>query len=189
MGESNANPFAAFDIAKKIKECVLEWLAITTDGTPDRACVIVGERADDNCECGQLTVSMDTAFEASGTNVPRAATETPGRRSCGPPLFVFNYTVTILRCAPTGTNTAPPTCEELEDSAKRASEDAWAVRAGVICCLDEAISQPLPNRTRLYRDFVVGTQAWVGPRGACVGSALPVSVTIDNGCYPCDQVS
>lgn len=186
MGESNANPFAAYDIGVKIKACVLERLAMTTDGVPDRACVVAGEIAWDNCECGQLTVAMNTNFEAVSTNVARSATETPGRRSCGPPLFVINYTVTILRCAPTGTNTAPPTCDELEAYARGASEDAWAVRAGVICCLDEAISQRLPNGTKLYRDFVIGTQTWVGPQGACGGSALPVAVTIDNGCYPCE---
>jgi hypothetical protein len=187
MGENNANPFAAYDIAVRIKECVLERLATTTDGEPDRACVIVGEMADDECECGQLTVAMETNFEAVNTNTPRSTTETPGRRECGPPNFVVNYTITILRCAPSGTNTAPPTCDELESSARSATEDAWAVRAGVICCLSAAIKDKLPNGTRLYRDFVVGVQTWVGPRGGCVGSALPVSVTIDNGCYPCDM--
>lgn len=189
MGESNANPFAVYDIAVKIKECVLEWLDITSKGLPERACVISGELAWDNCECGQLTVAIENEFEAVATSVPRAGTETPGRRSCGPPLYTANFTVTMLRCAPTGTDTAPPSCEELEDFAKMATEDAWAVRAGVICCLDEAIRVRLPNGTKLYRDFVVGTQTRVGPRGACGGSQLPVAVTIDNGCYPCEQVS
>lgn len=186
MGQSNANPFAVYDIGVHIKDCVMERLAITTDGEPDRACVVAGEIAWDNCECGQLTVAMNSAYEAVSPNVPRSTTETPGRRSCGPPLFTINYTVTILRCAPTGTNTEPPSCDALEAFARGAAEDAWAVRAGVICCLDEAISQRLPNGTKLYRDFTVGTQTWVGPQGACGGSALPVSVTIDNGCYPCE---
>lgn len=189
MGESNANPFAAFDIATNIKECVLEWLAITSKGEPERACVISGELAWDECECGQLTVAIQNDFEASSANVPRASTETPGRRACGPPLFTINFLVTMLRCAPTGTDTAPPTCKELEDFAKMSTEDAWAVRAGVICCLDEAISRKLPNGTKLYHDFVVGTQTRVGPQGACGGSQLPVAVVIHNGCYPCDEVS
>jgi hypothetical protein len=189
MGESNANPFAVFDIAVHIKECVLEWLAITGSGVPERACVVSGEVAWDDCECGQLTVAIVDEFESSGTSLARSVTDTPGRRACGPPLYTANYIVTILRCAPTGTNTAPPTCEELEAFARGATEDAWAVRAGVICCLDDAISQRLPNGTKLYRDFVVGTQTRVGPQGACGGSALPVAVTIDNGCYPCSEVS
>lgn len=189
MGQSNANPLAVFDIAKHIKECVLMWLETTSQGLPDRACVISGELAWDECECGQLTVAIENEFEAVATSVPRAGTETPGRRACGPPLYTANFMVTMLRCAPTGTDTAPPTCEALEDFAQIATEDAWAVRAGVICCLDEAISTRLPNRTKLYRDFVVGTQTRVGPRGACGGSQLPVAVTIDNGCYPCSEVS
>lgn len=189
MGESNANPFAGYDIGVHIKECVMDWLEITSSGAPDRACVVAGEIAWDDCECGQLTVSMQNAYEASGTTVARSGTETPGRRECGPPLFVFNYVVTILRCAPTGTNTAPPTCDELEASARVATEDAWAVRSGVICCLSDAIKTRLPNGTKRYVDFVTGTQTFVGPQGACVGSALPVAVTIQNGCYPCDGVS
>ena len=186
MGQSNANPFAGFDIGVHIKDCVLERLATTTDGAPARACVVAGEIAWDDCECGQLTVAMGPMYEASGTTLARATTETPGRRECGPPLFVFTYVVTILRCAPTGTNTAPPTCDELEAAARGASEDAWAVRAGVICCLSSAISDQLPNGTKLYVDFTTGTQTFVGPQGACMGSALPVTVTIQNGCYPCE---
>jgi hypothetical protein len=185
MGQSNANPFAVYDIAQHIKTCVLEWLATTTDGLPDRACVIWGELAWDGCECGQLTVAIANQFESTGTAIARSATETPGRRECGPPTYTANYTVTILRCAPTGTNTAPPTCDELEAFARGATEDAWAVRAGVICCLSEAIKTRLPNGSKMYVDFVVGAQIPVGPQGACGGSSLAVSVTIDNGCYPC----
>lgn len=189
MGQSNANPFALFDIATHIKECALAWLETTSNGAPDRACVVAGEIAWDDCECGQLTVAMQNAYEASGTTTPRASTETPGRRECGAPLFVGTFVVTILRCAPTGTDAAPPTCEELEAFARAATEDAWAVRAGVICCLSDAIRIRLPNGTKLYVDFVTGTQTFVGPQGACGGSALPVTVTIHNGCYPCDEVS
>lgn len=186
MGQSNANPFAVYDIAQHIKECVLERLATTTDGVPDRACVISGELAWDNCECGQLTVAIIDEYESSGTSLARSTTESPGRRECGPPLYTANYVVTMLRCAPTGTTTGPPTCDELEAFARGATEDAWAVRAAVICCLSSAIKDRLPNGTKLYRDFVVGTQTRVGPQGACGGSALPVAVTIDNGCYPCE---
>lgn len=186
MGESNANPFAVYDIAIKIKACVLERLEMTSKGLPERACVISGELAWDECECGQLTVAIANEYESNGTASPRAAAENPGRRSCGPPLYVANYIVTMLRCAPIGTNTTPPTCDELEAFARMSTEDAWAVRAGVICCLDDAISTRLPNGTKLYRDFVVGTQTRIGPQGACGGSQLPVAVTIDNGCYPCE---
>lgn len=186
MSESNANPFAVYDIAVRIRDCVMEWLATTTDGEPKRACIVAGAIADDNCECGQLAVSMQSNYESSGTNLPRSGTTTPGRRECGPPLFTADFLVSILRCAPTGTQAAPPTCAELDASARGAAEDAWAVRAGVICCLSAAIRDRLPNGTKLYTDFVVGQQNWVGPRGACVGSELPVSVTIQNGCYPCE---
>lgn len=189
MGQSNANPLAVFDIAMHIKDCILPWLETTSKGLPERACVISGEVAWDNCECGQLTVAMQSEYEAASSNVPRSGTATPGRRECDPPLYTANYLVTMVRCAPTGTSTKPPTCKELEDFARTSTEDAWAVRAGVICCLSAAIREKLPNGTKLYVDFVVGTQTRIGPQGACGGSQLPVSVTIHNGCYPCSEVS
>lgn len=186
MGESNANPFALYDIAVKIKECIEPWLEATTTGLPERSCVTAGEIAWDECECGQLIVSMQNNFEGSNTNTPRVATETPGRRECGPPLFVGNYLVSMLRCAPDGN---PPSCDELEKAARIAAEDAWAVRAGIICCLSSAIKDRLPNGTKLYVDFTIGQQNFVGPQGLCMGSEVPVSVAINNGCYPCDQIS
>jgi len=189
MGESNANPFALFDIAVHIKECIEPWLEATTAGLPERSCVVAGEIAWDDCECGQLAVSIVNDFEATGTTTARTATETPGRRECGPPLFIGNYLVSMLRCAPETTDEAPPTCEAIEAATRIAVEDAWAVRAGIVCCLTSAIKDRLENGTRLYVDFTIGTQQFVGPSGLCMGSEVPVSVTIHNGCYPCEQVS
>lgn len=191
MGESNANPFAMHDIATKIRDCILPYLEGTAAGLPDRACVTAGEIAWDDCECGQLAVSMVNKNAIDEVNQPRSTATSPGHRRCGPPSMQMNFLVSMLRCAPNGGDNgdgtfAPPTCDQLSAAARISAEDAWAVMAGIVCCLNAAITERLPNGTRLYRDFTVGTQTFVGPNGGCMGSEVPVSVVIDNGCYPCD---
>lgn len=185
--ESNTNPFAGYDIAVNIKECIEPYLAGTTEGLPNRSCVTSGDIAWDDCECGQLIVSMQTAYESDNFPSEAAISEFPGRRSCGPSIFVFTYLVSMLRCAPTfGPSGEPPTCSKLDTAARIAAEDAWAVRAGVVCCLTEAVKERQADGTKLYVDFTMGTQTFVGPDGLCQGSTLPVTVGIQNGCYPCD---
>lgn len=188
MGESNENPFAAFDIATQIKDCIVPYLEMTSKGLPERICVTSGEIAWDNCECGQLAVSMQNKNEANAPNQPRASATAPGRRACGPPLMQMNFLVSMTRCAPTGTGGKPPTCDQLSDAARVAAEDAWAVMSGLSCCLYEAIRERLPNGTTLYEDFIIGQQDFVGPQGMCQGSQVPVAVVVRNGC-PCVAVS
>src|SRR5690606_41882440 len=76
--------------------------------------------------------------------------------------------------------------EDLDAAARISVEDAWAVRAGVICCLTEAVKTRLPNGTKEILDFTIGRQTFVGPLGMCQGSELPLTIAMQNGCYPCD---
>ena len=182
MGLSNANPFAGYEIAKKLKECIEPYLDGTTSGMPPRSCVHVGAIAWDDCECGQLIVAGEDGGEV--VSFPDQQ-DTRGRRGCGPSMFTWNYQISILRCAPQGDGDDPPSCEDIDAAAEVAYEDAWAVRAGVICCLNELIGTKLPNGTTWIQDYTIGRQGFVGPQGMCQGSLLPVTVAMKNGCYPC----
>lgn len=192
MGINNGqHPLAVYDLAAKIRDCILPFLEGTSQGIPNRVCITTGEIAWDDCECGQLAISAQTKNEANGPNDPRSGSATPARPPCGPPLMQFDYLISMTRCAPSGAedsegNPLPPTCAQLDEAARIAIEDAWAVMAGVVCCLNEAVTTRLPNGTKLFHYFIVGTQTFVGPQGMCQGSELPVSIIVDNGCYPCD---
>lgn len=179
MAESNANPFAGFDIAKRLRECIEPYLAGTTSGMPERSCVHVGAISWDDCECGQLIVALQDAGEIA--SFPDDQTPRP-RRNCGPAMFTWNIDISILRCAPDG---EPPSCEAIEAAARVSVEDAWAVRAGVICCMNAAIKEKLPNGTTYLQDYLTQRQTFVGPMGLCQGSVLPITVAMKNGCYPC----
>lgn len=187
MGESNDNPFAAYDLAVLMRQCIEPFLETTTSGMPDRSCVTAGAIAWDDCECGQLIVSIVNGFESGNNFEDSSGSTTVGRRGCGPPKFVFSYLVSMLRCAPTmGEAGEPPSCVDLDAAARVAVEDAWAVRAGLVCCLTSLVKDRLPNGTKRIVDFTLGTQTFVGPNGLCQGSEVPVTIAIQNGCYPCD---
>lgn len=183
MGFSNANPFAAHEIATRIKECIEPYLEGTTQGLPPRRCVHVGAIAWDDCECGQLIVALTDGGEVVSFDDQQ---NTKGRRGCGPKVFTWNITVSMLRCAPIGEGSAPPPCEELDAAARVSIEDAWAIRAGVICCLFTMAKTRLPNGSTEILDFTLGRQTFVGPQGMCQGSELPITIAMNNGCYPCD---
>lgn len=178
---SNANPFAAYDIAEKLRDCIVTYLEMTTTGVPPRQCIVSGQIAWDDCECGQLVVALQDGGEV--VSFPDQQ-ETRGRRTCGPPLFTWSYTVSILRCAPDGD---PPSCDDVDAASKVAIEDAWAVRAGLICCLNDLIKARLASGTTYLQDYTLGRQVFVGPQGMCQGSEQPVTITMKNGCYPCLQ--
>lgn len=186
---TTADPLAVYRIAERLRECVAERLLDTPEGAPARSCVIAGAIAWDDCECGQLVVSMRRAYFS--TNFPNEAPSPPapaGYGPCGPPLMVAEYGISILRCAPSGgEGPEPPTCAELSTAAQSAAEDAWAVRWGAHCCLKSWRGSNDPEVG--ITDYVFRGQPFVGPMGMCQGSELTVLVGIINACPPCGQES
>lgn len=183
---TSADPLAAYTIAALILECAADRLADTDAGTPDRACVISGGIAWDGCEdCGQLTVAITGQYPTAAFPAPAGSNAASFRQSrCGQPVLGINLEVTILRCMPVGGADAdPPACADLDAAARTASIDAFAVRAGVTCCLTEMARAREPNNTPVIVDFVIGGQSFVGPAGACGGSNLSVTVGIINACF------
>lgn len=173
-----------YDVAQRLLECACEALDETEAGCPDRACVINGAIAWDNCQCGQLTVAMQTAYASSNFPTPAATTATTfGAAKCGHPIVARTYMVTILRCAPTSDDHGnPPSCEDLSEAAATADEDASAVYSAIQCCLADMFATRDEQGRRLIMGWSVGTQNFVGPEGYCAGSQFPVTVGLLNQC-------
>jgi hypothetical protein len=183
MSFRNDNPFAGFELAEHLRDCILPYLAMTTKGVPDRVCILTGEVAWDDCECGQLAVSLDTQYESATFPEPWTGSENGGTRKCGAPLFVYQYTVSMLRCSPIGDEDAPPSCEALSAAARVTVEDAWSVRTGLMCCMCAGTTRT--DGVKLFERYWVGPQIEVGAQGGCQGSAITVSIGVTNGGYPC----
>ncbi len=182
---TSADPLAAYTIGAALLACACARLAETEAGCPDRSCVIAGGLAWDGCECSQLTVAMTGTFPTAAFPSPAASTAASFRQSrCGAPVLGLSFEVTILRCMPTGGADAdPPSCTDLEAAAQTAAIDAHAVLAGVTCCLTEAVRTRDEHNRQVIVDFAIGAQSFVGPAGACGGSALTVTVGILNACF------
>ena len=183
----NDNPLAAFDLAQHLLDCIRPYIDTTSSGPPNRACVHTGEIAWDDCECGQLIVSLVEQFESDTFPEPANAAANGGTRKCGAGLFVYHYRVSMLRCAPVGgDNGEPPPCEAVTEAARVAIEDAWAVRAGLFCCLCRGVERDPDSGIKLFDRYLVMPQIMEGPEGACQGSVVDLFIGVPNGGYPCD---
>lgn len=181
-----ADPLAVYTIAEEMRDCAMDRLSSSLGGEPERSCTVTGAIAWDHCECGQLAVSMIQTFLSNDFPVETAGAgeNQRGHAKCGPALVVAEYLVSIIRCAPTGMRGSPPTCAQLDESARVVSSDAQAVRLGVQCCLSELTRKLSSNGAPEINNFVLRDQAFVGPQGSCVGSELRVLVAFNNAC-PC----
>jgi len=193
MAFTNAQPFAGFNIAERLRECIEPFLAGTETGLPARSCSHAASPegiAWDDCECGQLIVAMTGAHPTIAFPNPWTGDENQGMGKCGPPLFVFNYTVSMLRCAPVmGENGEPPPCDAVTAAARVSIEDAWAVRAGIMCCLCAGVTRDPDTGDKPFERYWVGPQLMTTPAGGCQGSTISLSIGVKNGGYPCEVIS
>jgi hypothetical protein len=181
----NDNPFAGFELAEHMRDCIMPYLEGTTSGVPARVCITTGEIAWDDCECGQFAISLTNQYESATFPAPWDGTENAGMRKCGPPMFVFEYRISMVRCSPTSDDAGnPPSCAAIGTAARVTVEDAWAVRAGLMCCLCAGTERPT-NGPKLFERYWVGQQTEVGPGGMCQGSEITVAIGVLNGGYPC----
>lgn len=183
-----SNPLAAYIIAENIRECVTERLAQVYEMDPEngamvRNCVIAGDIAWDDCECGQLVVAYQRSFPSATFPVIAAATVDTGR--CGPPYLVFQYGISILRCSPDTDTEAPPPCEALDAVAQLVIRDAFAARAGTLCCLSDLSKRHGTNPPEII-DYFIQDQVAVGADGGCQGTLLTTLVAVNSGC-PCEN--
>jgi hypothetical protein len=152
--------------------------AITGSGgdLPDRICVVPGELAWDDCECGLLAVRW--TGNSYGTTVTSNAPDTD--QGCGQPVVNMGFNVVLLRCI-TGPQVggAAPTCAQLASSAFVLHRDVFALEeamAGAVIALRNA---------RTILDWALAGQAPVGPQGNCVGTSYTLTVAIRNTWRPC----
>lgn len=164
-------PSAFYDLAKDLVDRVATDLALTAAGRPERVCVVPGEIAWDECECGLLAASVERWYYSETFPDDRANAAQLG--PCDASFTVGELVIGVARCAPNpqGDDLAP-SCVTLDDVAETLVIDAHTLRVRVGC-----------RRKRLRDvddvvDFVVREQVSVGPAGSCVGSRLHVAVAL-----------
>jgi hypothetical protein len=161
----SARRFIFHDISSVLVSGIYAALAGTTGGQPDRACVVPGAIAWDQCDCGQLAVSSSRWFYSE--NFPQETG--PGTQStpCMMPYLVGEVVIQLIRCMPSpqGRNLFVP-CDELSRAARTLTEDAYVVLETTRTLLCELKSDDV------IVDFTFGEETSVGPEGGCGGVEL-----------------
>jgi hypothetical protein len=127
----------------------------------ERAGVVPGAVAWDECDCGLLAVSWTVSYPSD--SFPTEQTGVVG--NCSAAWEVAEFLVQVIRCAPGPTAQAnAPTVKALSDAARLLDTDGNQVVRAVsvlLCTMKDAMD---------VEDFLVTRRIPQGPEGNCVGS-------------------
>lgn len=136
---------------------------------PQRYGQVPGEIAWDACDCGgMLAVAMPRTYLSEV--FPEEADEVV-RARCGAPYEVGEFTVSVVRCAPSpqGQATAPA-ADDLDTAAGLLLQDTAETLdavAALLCRMEDADE---------VDDYLINPAEQVGPEGGCVGFTLRVRI-------------
>lgn len=166
-------PTAFYQISSLLLTEIDTALAATEYGSVDRVCVVPGEPAWDECECGMLAASPRRFFlsdefpqDALGRGLVRTS-------PCDLPFLVCEISITIARCAPQPPDgQLAPSCIALDAAAQTLLSDAFTVMITTTQVLCELLA------ANEIIEYVLGEQVTRGPDGMCVGTELLAFVSI-----------
>lgn len=166
-------PEAMYDIASLLLGAVKDDLT-TLGVTLNRVCVVPGQIAWDECECGQLVVSLYRMWWSN--DFPEEATS---ETHCNESLLCGQFTFAYQTCAPNPIgNAIAPTCEALDTSAQTVMAAAWQMFT-TLTCETQALADNYQIMGRKLNSIYPK-----GPDGGCVGAEVQVSVAIRPGFGP-----
>lgn len=167
----------AYNVAATLLSFAQAALAATPAGVPAnaRVCVVPGQLAWDDCECGLIAVE----FNGSAFSTNFFASQ-PGTSDGCRPYATFTYTITALRCV-TGTQNEgrPPTCEQLDAAAQTFYDDGLALLMGTAQALRSMID------ANVILEYGMNGLVPTGPQGNCVGQTQQVIVALPNQWSAC----
>jgi hypothetical protein len=164
------------DVAAALLAETLTQLTAAGAEAPTRSCVVPGELAWDECDCGLLAVRWTgLAYGPSVTsNVPDTDV------NCGQPYVNLSFNVVLLRCSPGPQSSGKaPTCAQLSAAAAILHRDVFALE---IAMANTVVALQAANT---ISDWALNGQAPVGPQGLCVGTSYNLVVAIKNTWRPC----
>lgn len=167
-------PTAFYVIALQLTTSLDEALATSTGGRPERACVVPGEIAWDDCQCGMLAVTP-RSWALSDTFPDDADSRGSLRSSpCDLPWLVSTINVQLVRCAPSPNgNALSVPCTALDAASQILISDAY-----VVVTETTSLFCTMKNDDEIV-DYIISDVATIGPSGGCVGVELQVSVAVD----------
>jgi hypothetical protein len=167
-------PNAFYTIASTLVVDVDAALEESPAGPIERACVVPGEIAWDECNCGMIAASIRNWFLSDSFPDSSDARGSLRTTPCDQPWLVASIELQVVRCAPSPDgNVLSVSCDRLDQAASELNYDAYLTLTSVVstlCALKDAEE---------IVDYTLGEQLTVGPSGGCVGSMLTVQVAVD----------
>jgi PKD repeat protein len=152
-------------------------LDVTAAGWPinARECVVPGQLAWDECECGLLAVEWLGNVFSNALPAPRPETEDGCNSMLG-----MTFRVSAIRCAPPIEEGAvAPTCAALDAGAQTQFIDSLAVTRGV------AFAAKALEDMNTVLAYSFGGATPTGPQGRCVGVTIDVTFGVVNSVGAC----
>ena len=152
--------------------CIVEALALTPAGAPNRLCYLVpgNQVTHDNCDCGgQFAQVVRNVWGSNTFPTPLAGSWL----KCSPHWTVYEVVASVIRCTPgmqetlQGEMPPPPTCADLLAASVQQDYDRAAVRGALQCCLAE-LAQPAADRFPI--NWGLGLTLVLPDLGQCSGS-------------------
>jgi hypothetical protein len=170
-------------LATTFLSCLCQAVTGQSD-PPKHCCLRVGEEvvhdADlfvDLCCEGLAYVSVGDIYPVVDS-FPEQSVVTQANQVCSFPSWAVTLKAGIVRCAPTGTDTTMPTCDDWTAAAVQSMEDAQSL-ATAACCLKSAWAVTQPGMS-----IVINPNTVTGPEGGCLERSVTVQVQVPNcpGC-------
>jgi len=162
----------AYEVATTLLSFAQTALSATLAGVPAdaRICVVPGQLAWDDCECGLIAVEFNGSAFSNNFFSPQ-----PEISNGCLSYATFTYTITALRCV-TGTQAAghPPTCAQLDAAAQVFYDDGLALLMGTSRALKSMMD------ANMILEYGMNGLVPTGPQGNCVGQTQQVTVALPN---------
>lgn len=165
MSNGQYDKTAILDVAGiVVSGCALALENQSSGGLVKRQVITLGEVAWDNCQCGQLALTITRIYLSQ--QFPQDASR---QQPCPTGAFVADCSLSIVRCVPgPDQNGNPPKSSELLTAAGIELQDAYFVWTTTECIL-KRLTDALPYG---LTDYVVIDQVPLGPLGGCAGTEL-----------------
>lgn len=142
-------------------------------GGVQRASMVPGETAWDQCDCGLLAVSMRRQWLSDDFPEGQFAQSIVRSSPCNLPWLVGEFRVQVVRCSPSPQgNELAPTPAALDEASRVLLSDMHVMTNTVTATLCDL------KETDQIIDYTIGELDTIGPDGGCVGGELIVFISI-----------
>jgi hypothetical protein len=129
----------------------------------------------DMCCEGIAYVTMGDSFPSN--SFPDNDVNRQASAQCSPPSWGQIFKAGIIRCAPTGTDTSPPTCDDWNAAFSQNIADALTLRR-VQCCIRDWVRT---NEDQfLGMSVIMDRQVQGNPQGGCIERSFTVQIQFPN---------